>query len=308
MRYFGVDLSEFQSGISFKKLKDEKIDFIMLRAGYTGSLNGVIKAKDNSFDNFYKKAKKLNIPVGAYFFSRATSYGKGKDEAKYLYENCLKGKAFEYPIAIDVEDPVYQSKANKKEVTAAIKGFCEYLESKGYYVMIYANSYWFSNKMYLKDLKKYDKWVASWTSANPKRPKHGIWQFGGNSNLIRSSIIDGYTVDQDYSYKDYPSIIKRKGLNGFKGKHNKYFEYKTLDNMNIRSGPGTDYKIKKVKDVNLDKDKLLYKNNNSNAILKKGTIYQVIKIIDNKNEIWAETSYGYICIKINNNTYSKRMN
>ena len=44
-----------------------------------------------------------------------------------MYENCLKGKTFEYQIVIDVEDPVYQAKASKTVLTEAKKGFCEYL-------------------------------------------------------------------------------------------------------------------------------------------------------------------------------------
>ena len=54
-----------------------------------------------------------------------------------MYENCLKGKQFEFPIYIDVEDTHHQVN-NKRGVTDAIIGFCEYLENLGYYVGIYA--------------------------------------------------------------------------------------------------------------------------------------------------------------------------
>ena len=214
-KVFGIDISEFQKGINLKTAKKQGVKFVIVRAGYTGSSNGINKAVDNSFKNHYKNAKKNNIPIGAYWFSRATSYEKGKEEAKYMYKKCLKGRTFEYPIAIDVEDSVYQRKATKKQITEAIKGFCEYLEAKGYYVSIYTNSNWFKNKINLSQLKKYDKWVANWGKINPSTPEHGLWQFGGETNLLRSNKIAGIVVDQDYSYYDYPSIMINKKLNGY---------------------------------------------------------------------------------------------
>lgn len=42
-----------------------------------------------------------------------------------------------------------------------------------------------------------------------------MWQFGGETNVIRSNKIAGMTVDQDYAYKDYASIIKNGKMNGF---------------------------------------------------------------------------------------------
>ena len=113
MAVFGIDISNFQKGINLKKEKQEWVKFAISRAGYTGFSNGVSKAKDSSFETHYKNAKANGIGVGAYWYSRAITYQKGINEAIFIYENCLKGKTFTYPIAIDVEDPVYQTKALK---------------------------------------------------------------------------------------------------------------------------------------------------------------------------------------------------
>ena len=43
-----------------------------------------------------------------------------------------------------------------------------------------------------------------------------MWQFGGETNKLRSNIVAGVVCDQNYAYKDYPSIILNAGLNGFK--------------------------------------------------------------------------------------------
>lgn len=311
MAVFGIDISEFQSDINLKKARQEGVKFAILRAGFTGYSNGVSKAKDSSFESHYKNAKANNIAVGAYWFSRATTYQKGKSEAEYMYNNCLKGKTFEYPIAIDVEDSYYQAKASKSAVTEAIKGFCEYLEAKGYYVAIYANSNWMNNHMDLAKLTRYDKWIASWTKKEPSSPNHGIWQFGGSTNEIRSNKIAGIVVDQDYAYKDYPKIIKEKGLNGFKKEQKEDYkpgDYKTLDIMNVREGPGTNYRVKKVKELTKDgKKNATSKNQNANACYKKGTIFTALKIEKKDKDIWAKTPSGYVCIKQSNTEYCKKL-
>ena len=206
----GLDISSYQKGINFDEIK-AKVDFLILRAGFTGwGGDGTNKNKDNCFEDFYNKAKSRGIPVGAYWYSCANTYEKGKSEAEYVYNNCLKGKQFEYPICMDVEEDRHQQ-VGKEKIANAIKGFCEFLESKGYYVSIYANSNYFNNYIDTAELSMYDKWLAVWTSNKPsfKYGDFGLWQNSSNG------IIGGMRVDTDYAYKDYPSIIKNAGLNGY---------------------------------------------------------------------------------------------
>lgn len=205
----GLDISSYQKGISFDIIKNN-VEFLILRAGFTGWGTGVNYNKDNCFEDFYNQAKARGIPVGAYWYSCANTYDKGKAEAEYMYNNCLKGKQFEYPIYLDVEEDRHQ-RVGKTAVTNAIKGFCEYLETKGYYVGIYANSNYFNNYIDTVSLSRYDKWLAVWSSNKPnfKYGDFGMWQNSSNGN------VGGYRVDTNVAYKDYPSIIKSNGLNGY---------------------------------------------------------------------------------------------
>lgn len=207
----GLDISSYQSGINFDAIKSAGIEFLILRAGFTGWGTGVNYNKDESFEHFYNQSKSHNIPVGAYWYSCANTKEKGVAEAKYMYENCLKGKQFEFPIYIDVEDTHHQVN-NKRGVTDAIIGFCEYLENLGYYVGIYASDIsGFQDKMYLNELDAYDKWVARYGSEPKYVTNYGMWQ------STSSGRINGYNgnLDGDIAYKDYPSIIKNAKLNGF---------------------------------------------------------------------------------------------
>ena len=217
----GLDISSYQKGINFNAITNAGIEFLILRAGFTGWGTGVNYNKDSCFEIFYNQAKQYNIPVGAYWYSCANTKEKGIAEAKYMYENCLKGKQFEYPIYIDVEDTHHQ--VNKKRgVTDAIIGFCEYLENLGYYVGIYASDIsGFQDKMYLNELNDYDKWVACYGSKPKYVTDYGMWQ-SSSSCKIR-----GYNgnLDTDESYKNYKHIIKTNVLNGFDKTSNELDKY-----------------------------------------------------------------------------------
>lgn len=205
----GLDISAYQKGINFDKFNG--VEFLILRAGFTGyGGTGTNKNKDSQFENFYNQAKARGIPVGAYWYSCANTYEKGRAEAEFMFENCLKGKQFEYPIYIDVEENRWQ-RVGKSIMNQAIKGFCEFLEAKGYYVGIYASTYWFNTYIDTANLKQYDKWLANWSSKKPtfKYGSFGLWQNSSDGSQA------GMRVDTNIAYEDYPAIMKKYGLNGY---------------------------------------------------------------------------------------------
>ena len=210
MEIKGVDISSYKKGISIQKLKDNGVKFVILRAGLTfyGG-DGTNKAKDDCFEQFYNECKRAGMPVGCYWYSCADNKQKGIDEATFMYNNCLKGKKFEYPIVMDVENQQWQY-GKKRAVTNACKGFCETLENLGYYVSIYGSDIGtFKDKVYMNELQDYDKWVARWGSKPTYAIHYGMWQWTDSEKIA------GYSVDGDYAYKDYPSIMIEKKVNGY---------------------------------------------------------------------------------------------
>ena len=206
---FGVDLSRFQQGISFDALAAAGVEFVILRGAYH-------LTKDSEFENFYREAKVRSLPVGAYLYTIATSPQEAREEANFLINNVLRGKQFELPIYIDIEDERYYSRP-KANNSAVVKSFCDTLEAKDYFAGVYASTYFFATYLDDSQLKAYTHWVAQWSTqlTYPDKSVVGMWQFGGSTNRIRSPIIGGFNVDQNYMYKDFPSIIKSYGLNGF---------------------------------------------------------------------------------------------
>lgn len=81
--------------------------------------------------------------------------------------------------------------------------------------------------------------------------------------------------------------------------------YQTLYNMNIRTGPnGAKVKVKNCTEAM--KKALTSTKPNDNAVIKKGTNFTAIDIVD-RNGVWAKNYSGYICIKDNKKIYCKKI-
>lgn len=207
MEVFGIDISTWQKGMDLNQAKNEGVNFAIIRGMYGN-------AKDVHFEENYTKAKNAGLGVGCYQWGRAKNEAQAKEEAEILINYCLKGKQFEYPIYYDVEDSILIN-LSVEELTKVITAWAETLENAGYYVGIYMNQSAFNNEVKGEELtKKYSQWRARWTT-KANKPDCQMWQFGGETNYIRTNKIAGQVCDQDYAYVDFPSIIKNAGLNGF---------------------------------------------------------------------------------------------
>jgi len=210
---FGIDVSHWQGDFDFAKaVKNDKVEFAILKIG--GSDAG--RYKDRKFDANYKKCKDINLPVGAYYFGHDMTVEAAKESAQHFI-SLLKNKQFEYPVYYDVEGDMI-TKLDKATLTDIVIAFCDEVEKAGYYIGVYSSASFFNSEMDDKRLSRFCHWAAAWsakpslTSGNPIQ----MWQFGGSRNCIRSTKINGQTVDQNFCYVDYPTIIKKVGLNGYK--------------------------------------------------------------------------------------------
>lgn len=253
MATFGIDVSAWQGIIDWSKVSKAGVKFAILKAG--GADDGYYT--DSKFKRNYDECKKYGIPVGAYYFTgpSCTTASEGRKEAQKFLE-IIKGCKFEYPVAIDVE----AQRASKTHITDAVIAFCEEMENHGYYICVYGSTVaGFKDRMDTPRLVAYDKWVADYRGKCYFDGNYGIWQFSSSNH------IDGINgrVDGDYSYRDYPTIIKNAGLNGFT-KDSKPEEkpkeeeiYYTIQKGDILSAIAKKYKTtaKKIQKLNPDKIK-----------------------------------------------------
>ncbi len=253
MEFKGIDVSKWQGKIDWQKVKSENIDFAIIRDGWGKKSSTQI---DKKFKENIIEAKDAGINIGVYHYSYADSIEDAINEAQFCLEN-IEGYQLEYPVVLDFEDKE-MLKLNTRQRTDICKAFCEEIEKSDYYAMIYTNKNWLKNYLYKDELlSKYDLWLAEWGVSSPSY-SCGIWQ---RSATGRIKGISG-NVDIDISYKNYPEIMKNKGLNGFISKTNtsrNYFEYQVQKGDTLWSlaqkylGNGTRYQeIKILNNLKMD--------------------------------------------------------
>lgn len=204
--YKGIDISSYNENINYDVIA-KQVDFAILRAGFTGwgthSLN-----VDKKFNQHYEGLRQ-KIPLGVYWYSCADTKERALKEAQFLLD-LIADKEFSYPIYMDVEDTHNQQKLSKRELSEIVLTFTDKIESAGYYAGIYANTNWWRNELDQDLLKDVDRWVAHYGVDTPG-VSGSIWQYTDKGSL------PGYTgsLDLNWCSKDYPSIIKNAGLNGF---------------------------------------------------------------------------------------------
>ena len=201
----GIDVSVHNGNIDWNKVKADGIEFAILRAGF-GRLE---KQRDEKFEQNYAGAKAAGIPVGAYWYSYAMDEDEARLEAD-VFLKVIKGKQFEMPVYFDLEEKK-QFDLGKEKVSAIMRAFLERVESAGYFTGLYGSASSLTTHT-ADDIKThYTIWLAHWVDKTNYSGAYGIWQYSEKGK------VDGINgnVDLDICYKDFPTIIKGKGLNGY---------------------------------------------------------------------------------------------
>ena len=202
----GIDVSEWQKEIDWKKVAASGVEFAIIRA--THGLK-----QDVYFETNIKGALDAGIPVGVYCCSYATDREGIIEEAAYFLATIKPWKAsITYPAVLDAEMS-NQFLLGKEKVTDMMLRFCEAVRENGYTPMVYTNCNWLNNVVDKPLLAGagIDVWV-SWprnaTNFEGKgvdgvtKHEHTMWQFSCIGN------VDGIAgnVDLDVSYVDYSAV------------------------------------------------------------------------------------------------------
>lgn len=203
-KYLGVDLSEHNNNIDFSKLKQNGIDFVILRAGF-GRLSN---QKDKNFETYYQLCKLHNLKVGCYWYMYADSQLDIALEIQ-AFKDVIKGKQFEYPIFLDIEE---QKTFNIPNLENHVKDGLLSLEKDGYFCGVYCSDYHFS-KMLSNVKSRFCQWVANWNGdpLSALNGKTGIHQF----IVKQDATFHNDKLDYNMSNYDYSQIIIKGGYNGY---------------------------------------------------------------------------------------------
>lgn len=203
----GIDVSYAQGDIDWKKVADSGVEFAIIRAGRGRAGSSNTMKEDDYFRQNIKGAQENGIDVGVYFYSYATSISEAKEEARFLLE-IIDGYKIQYPVILDMEEE-FQSGIGTKKLTNMIEAFFEVLMEKKYFPMFYSYKSWLEYNLDMKILDKYAIWLAQVGDEVTYDGGYYIWQysFKGKVDGIQTD------VDLDYSYRDFPTILKKYGLN-----------------------------------------------------------------------------------------------
>lgn len=204
----GIDVSHYQGDINWKAVKEYGIEFAFIKC-----LQGKSRV-DECFHTNMRNAIANDIPVGVYVYSKAKTLDDAVAEAKRVIKECSQYK-LTYPVVFDFESKHFE------DMSLAMRGniidaFCQTILSDGKYIpMLYSSRYWLMHMIPAEVVKKYDIWLAEYTTGKPKYTgDYKIWQYGVGK--VTGIIGD---VDMNIGYYDYgkennmePIIFGKEGI------------------------------------------------------------------------------------------------
>lgn len=186
----GIDVSEWNGSINWRKVKSSGVTFAFIRAGgrYYGSGAYFV---DSKFAENVKNATAAGIDVGAYFYSQAINATEARQEAAYTL-NIVSSYNLTLPIVMDYEyaweggltGRLYNAHLSKSAATTVINTFCSTVEASGYVGMLYASKSVITDDMNI-------------TSINNKYP---IWNAQYNDSDTLTYTDNGLTSGKKYTY------------------------------------------------------------------------------------------------------------
>jgi len=151
----GIDVSRHNGDIDFEQVRDDDYQFVFIKASEGKTY------KDDAFERNYNRAREAGLKVGAYHFFRKNR--TGREQADNLL-GVIKGKTFDLPLVIDLEDDWGNGAATSRQTALErVLEMLNILNDKGYQVMIYTNLDGYE-KYYKDMLGDHDLWLCSFTS------------------------------------------------------------------------------------------------------------------------------------------------
>jgi len=193
----GIDVSKYQGDIDWEKVAAAGVQFVIIRAGYRGSVTGAL-VEDPNFVQNIRGALAAGLEVGVYFFTQAVNETEAVEEASAVV-SMVREYDIKLPIYIDTEGAGGNGRADgldKETRTQVCDAFCRTAKNAGYNSGVYASRSWLYNNLDMSVLDKYEIWDAEWVSVPQYTGYYTMWQYSSKGS------IDGIVgnVDLDIYY------------------------------------------------------------------------------------------------------------
>jgi GH25 family lysozyme M1 (1,4-beta-N-acetylmuramidase) len=196
----GLDISKWQGDVDFNKLKENNVEFVILRVGYQKGFNNSNYEIDPYFYNNIKKLNELNIPVGVYFYTYATSTKEAHEQALWVIDK-IKDYKISLPVVFDWESWGSFSTLNLSlhDINEISRSFLSTIKLNGYQAMNYSSKYYLEN---IWNINEYPVWLAHYTKQTDYNGEYVMWQ------LCDDGRIDGINGAVDINVLYDFNIIK----------------------------------------------------------------------------------------------------
>ena len=162
-----LDVSKWQGSIDWDKVKASGlVSGVMIRAMGNSKEGKPSKPYiDPYFARNYAECTRLGIPVGVYGYFKATTKAQA-DKELALFKQALGGRAFQLPVAVDIEDKL-QAALSKSALTDIVTHCLSVVESWGVYAMLYTGLNFGQTNLYMGGAAlKPDDFMAIINAAN----------------------------------------------------------------------------------------------------------------------------------------------
>ena len=211
----GIDVSRWNQTIDWEKVKEDGIEFAIIRCGYRGATSGSL-VLDPMYDYNIRGAIEAGIPVGVYFFTQALSEVEAIEEASMVIR-LIEDYDVDYPVFLDSESAGGNGRADAlgaDERTKYHRAFLATIASAGYETGVYASKNWLNNRLDMTQLSQYKIWLAEYADAPTYDKYYDMWQYTSKGSVSGIET----RVDLDLSYMNIDTSINHaKSAVGYSG-------------------------------------------------------------------------------------------
>ncbi len=210
--HHGVDVSEHQGKINWKKAKKDGVEYAIIRVGCRRLESGKFKEDDWFYQNM-EGALAAGFKVGVYFYSGAISQKEAVEEADYVLSR-IAGYNVELPVFFDIEyhtgARITKALKNKRgKATNICIAFMDRIKEAGYTPMVYTYRNLMNYYLYPEKFVSggYGIWIADYNTKSKFAYPHVSWQYtsSGKVNGIPGRADCNFWYDDGTYFGDTPA-------------------------------------------------------------------------------------------------------
>lgn len=168
----GIDVSSNNGPIDWMAVKNDGVEFAILRCGYGENL---LEQDDARWQENAAGCQAAGIPYGVYLYSYADSVSRAVSEAEHVLR-LIRGHVLSYPVYLDIEDPSIFARTTAQQREEIAEAFCSRIEAAGYTAGVYASVSTFTNLLIGPAFDGREKWVAHYSGRCGYGGVYRMWQ------------------------------------------------------------------------------------------------------------------------------------